>query len=298
MLRTPSGEPEWLLAMVVDISARKRAEEELKALNETLEKKVAERTAAAEAKAEEMQHFAQIVSHDLQEPLRMVTSYLSLLERRTAGKLAPDSREFIEFAVDGARRMRRLLEDLLKYSRVGSRGNEPQPVSAEATLRDVLADLKLVIADSQAHVEHDPLPFVLADPVQLAQLLQNLIANAIKFRGDEPPVVKVRCEREGDWSHFSVADYGIGFDMQESQRIFEIFQRLHGREVPGTGVGLAICKKIVERHGGKIWAVSSPGKGATFHFTLPAASSSAGASPRAPSTGIAPEVAGGPTLGH
>ncbi len=220
---------------------------------------------------EELQHFAYVASHDLQEPLRMVKSYLQLLERRYQGQLDEDADEFIAFAVDGAERMRILINDLLQYSRVATHGKPFAPTDCATVLDHALANLKVAIEESGAVVTHDSLPTVLADDVQLTQLLQNLIGNAIKFRKQEtPPKAHVGVARKGGEWLFSVQDNGMGIEPQYFDRIFQIFQRLHSPdEYPGTGIGLAICKKIVERHGGRIWVESQPGQGSTFYFTIP-----------------------------
>jgi signal transduction histidine kinase len=220
---------------------------------------------------EDLEQFAYVASHDLQEPLRMVTSYVQLLSKRYGGKLDADANEFIDFAVDGAVRMRKLINDLLTYSRVGTQGKELSPTDSEAALAQSVKDLEVTIEENGAFVTHDPLPTVMADRPQLGQLFQNLIGNAIKFRGTEPPRVHISASRNGKGWIFSVRDNGIGVAPEYSERIFIIFQRLHGRqEYAGTGIGLAICKKIVERHGGHIWVESDLGKGATFCFSLPA----------------------------
>ena len=218
----------------------------------------------------DLQQFAYVASHDLQEPLRMVSSYTQLLARRYRGKLDSDADEFIGYAVDGANRMQTLIKDLLAYSRVTAQGKVFERVDCNGLLEEVLSNLRVADEQNRAVVTHDPLPTVMADRGQLGQLFQNLIGNAIKFRGEEPPQIHVSAEqRTGEW-FFSVRDNGIGVGPQYAERIFIIFQRLHNREeYPGTGIGLAICKKIVERHGGRIWVVSHTGQGATFHFTLP-----------------------------
>jgi signal transduction histidine kinase len=246
-------------------------------VREIAERKLAMETLAQKEKElrrsnEELEQFAYVASHDLQEPLRMVGSYTQLLSRRYKGRLDSDADEFIAFAVDGVTRMQRLINDLLQYSRVGTKGREPEPTNSEVVLERALANLKTAIEDNRATVTHDPLPVVMADDRQLEQLFQNLIGNAIKFHGAELPKVNMRAERSNGCWMFRVKDNGIGIEPQYYQRIFQVFQRLHTRqEYSGTGIGLAVCKKIVERHGGRIWVESEPGTGTTFLFTLPAA---------------------------
>jgi len=203
----------------------------------------------------------------------MVASYTQLLSRRYRGKLGPDADEFIHFAVDGAQRMQTLINDLLAYSRVGTRGKPFEPVDLNDVMSVVRTNLKVAIEETGAEVTvADALPTVEADRSQLVQLFQNLIGNAVKFHGDAPPRVVVTARRDDDaraW-RFAVTDNGIGIDAEHHERIFVIFQRLHTREhYQGTGIGLAVCRKIVERHGGKIWVESAEGKGSTFTFTLP-----------------------------
>ena len=245
----------FVLASVVDITERKHAELELKRSNEELER------------------FAYVASHDLQEPLRMVGSYVQLLGKRYKGKLDADADEFIGYALDGALRMQRLIEDLLAFSRVGTRGVAFAPTDVNGVLDSALASLKLSIDEAGATVTRNGLPTISGDAGQLEHVFLNLISNALKFHGSAPPDIQISAvRRERDWL-FSVRDNGIGIDPQYSERIFVIFQRLHGKnDYPGTGIGLAICKKIVERHGGRIWVESQPGRGATFLFTLPAVS--------------------------
>ena len=228
----------------------------------------------------ELEQFASIASHDLQEPLRMVSSFLQLLQRRYADQLDATADEYIEYAVDGAKRMQVLIQDLLAYSRVGTRGKAFKPVDMNRTVETVLTDLGPALEEVDADVEVEPLPTVSADETQMRQLLQNLVANAVKFSGEATPAVRVWAERvrEEDraaW-RFAVSDNGIGIEAHHGDRVFQIFQRLHTRdEYEGTGIGLAVCKKIVERHGGRIWFESKSGTdyagsgGTTFYFTLP-----------------------------
>lgn len=218
----------------------------------------------------DLQQFAYVASHDLQEPLRMVASYTQLLGKRYKGRLDEDADEFIAYAVNGASRMQALIQDLLAFSRVDSQGQRFEPTSVETLLGYALDNLKGAIEEAGAVITHDPLPAVMADERQFLHLLQNLLSNGLKFRGPEPPRIHLSAERRaGEWL-FSVRDNGIGIDPQYSERIFVLFQRLHtNAEYPGTGIGLAICKKIVERHGGRIWMDSHSGQGTTFFFTLP-----------------------------
>jgi signal transduction histidine kinase len=249
--------------------------------NQALQDEVSERLRAEvaiqryatelERSNQELQQFAYVASHDLQEPLRMVSSYLQLLERRYGEKLEPDGHEFIAFAVDGAKRMQALINDLLAYSRVGTRGKSFEPVSLQTVVEQSKNNLKVAIEENRARIIHNHLPLVQGDATQLAQLFQNLIGNAIKFHGDSPPEIKIDHEERNGICQISISDNGIGIDPQYSERIFLIFQRLHTRdEYPGNGIGLAICKRIIERHAGQIWVKSKPGQGATFFFTLPA----------------------------
>jgi PAS domain S-box-containing protein len=248
-----------------DITRRKRDEVTLREAHDELELKARDLTRSNE----ELQQFAYVASHDLQEPLRMVSSYTQLLVRRYGDKLDGDAKEFMEFIVDGAARMKQLIEDLLAFSRVGTRGREFQMVDSGAALSKALANLRGAQEASGATVTHDAMPTVLVDGTQLTQLFQNLVGNAMKFRGEEPPRIHVSSETRDQVWVFTVKDNGIGLDPQYSDRIFMMFQRLHNKaEYPGTGIGLAICKKIAERHGGRIWVESQPGQGCIFGFTL------------------------------
>lgn len=256
--RLERGDPgrELILLAIQDVTEWKRMEEDLRRSNEELER------------------FAYVASHDLQEPLRMVASYTQLLARRYEGQLDERADKYIRYAVDGAERMKALIQDLLEYSRVGTRGNPPEPVDPDQVLQNVLDDLQLTIEATGARVSVEPLPEVVADPVQLRQVFQNLIENALKFSGDEPPVVHVSGRCEDGRCHFSVRDEGSGIEPEYQDRIFVIFQRLEGPdESEGTGIGLALTKRIVERHGGRLWVESEPGRGSTFHFTFPAGGS-------------------------
>ena len=200
----------------------------------------------------------------------MVASYTQLLEKRYKDRLDSDADQFIGYIVDGATRMQNLIRDLLAYSRVGTRGNPFQPTDCEAVLKRVLGNLNMAIEEGSAEITHDSLPTVMGDEIQLGQLFQNLLGNAIKYRSNEPPRIHVSAERREEEWLFSVRDNGIGIDPQFKERIFVIFQRLHNRaEYPGTGIGLSISKKIVEGHGGRIWVESRPGEGSTFYFTIP-----------------------------
>ena len=259
--------------------ALKQGAAELERYNEELAYEVAERTRAERALIQyshdlaksngELEQFAYVASHDLQEPLRMVSSYTQLLARRYRGQLDSDADDFISFAVDGVQRMQKLIEDLLEYSRVGSRGDAPEPTNLEEVLDEALANLTAAIEESGAEVTRDPLPTLSVDASQLTQLFQNLIGNALKFRR-EAPQVHISAVTKEDLVTVSVRDNGIGIQSDYIERVFAIFQRLHTRdEYAGTGIGLAVCRRIVERHNGRIWAESEPGVGTTFYFAIP-----------------------------
>jgi light-regulated signal transduction histidine kinase (bacteriophytochrome) len=252
------------------IMERKQAEEALQIVNNELEKRVEARTAELARSNAELEQFAYVASHDLQEPLRMVASYVQLLKRRYADRLDATAEEFIGYAVDGANRMQKLIHDLLAYSRVGTRGGPFKPVDMEKLIERVCDNLHLMIEETSTEVRHDVLPSLPADETQLLQLFQNLIENGIKFRRENPPQIHIGVGRDENGWRFSVRDNGIGIEQKYFDRIFVIFQRLHSRQkYSGTGIGLAICKRIVERHGGRIWVESEAGQGTVFWFTLP-----------------------------
>lgn len=242
--------------------------EDLRDARARLEERVDERTAELRARNDELEQFAYIASHDLQEPLRTVAGYLQLIEQRYADKLDHDGHEFIAFAVDGARRMQALIEALLLYSRVSRHEQAIELVRLDDVVDDVLRSLDQAVRESLATIERAPLPSVTGDRIQLGQLFQNLLSNALKFRGDAPAHVRIESSRETDGHHVFVRDQGIGFDNKHADRMFAVFRRLQ-RKYPGTGIGLAICKKIVERHHGRIRASGIVGGGATFEIVLP-----------------------------
>jgi PAS domain S-box-containing protein len=251
------GQPSDIV-IIRDITERKQSQETLKKSLIDLERS-----------NEELEQFAYVASHDLQEPLRMVSSYTQLIERRYKDKLDQDANDFINFAVDGANRMQRLINDLLDYSRVTTRGKKFESVDINSIIGQVFIYLQHRIEETHAIISQDDLPIIDADEIQIQRLFQNLIDNAIKFRGKEIPIVNISAYRESNFYVFTVSDNGLGIDQQYSDKIFQIFQRLNtSREYPGTGIGLAICKRIVERHGGKIWFESEMGKGTTFFFTI------------------------------
>jgi len=255
-----------------------QSREELQKEHDILEIRVMERTSELQRRTEELarsnaelEQFAYIASHDLQEPLRMVSSYVQLLERRYKGKLDQDADEFIGFATEGASRMQRMINDLLAYSRVETRGKSFEAIQLETALAQALENLQLVIQEKNAIVTHDPLPMAYGDSGQLTQVFQNLIDNAIKFCTKVKPTIHVSAISEGNNCLCSVQDNGIGIAPEYRNKLFLLFQRLHTRkEYPGTGLGLAICKRIVERHGGQIWFESNGNDGTIFYFRIPA----------------------------
>jgi PAS domain S-box-containing protein len=258
-IRDASGTLLGFSTVTRDITEQKRAEERLQTTLLELE-----------SSNKDLEQFAYVASHDLQEPLRMVSSYTQLLAQRYEDQLDDRARKYIDYAVDGAVRMQRLINDLLAYSRVNTQGRTFQSIESRLPLEEALRNLATAIDEAGAVVVHEQLPSVRADATQLAQLFQNLIGNAIKFRGPEVPRIRVAARDLGRQWRFSIEDNGIGIDSQYADKIFVIFQRLHTRlEYPGTGIGLAMCKRIAERHGGRMWFDSEPGRGSTFYFTLP-----------------------------
>jgi light-regulated signal transduction histidine kinase (bacteriophytochrome) len=277
VVRDRDGRPLFLQGVAFDITAIKQAEEDLKALNQVLEQRVAERTEELARSNTALEQFAWRVTHDLKEPLRTIKSFTQKLTRRIEGQLDPVSQRDFARVGSGADRMEVLIDDLLAYSRVGTRGKQPAPTACVAVLSAACANLNAAIEECGAEVTYDALPVVLADATQLGQLFQNLLANALKFRSpDGPPRIHVSARpHEGFWL-LTVTDNGIGIEgqyLQKQEKLFGLGERLHGRsQYPGHGIGLATCEKIVQRHGGRIWAESpGPGQGSTFCFTLPPA---------------------------
>ena len=260
----------WLYnALLSYLYARDDAREQLEKVNSDLQNRIDNRTRELEEMNSELQQFAYVASHDLQEPLRTITSFSQLLASRYKGQLDADGDEFIGYIVTASRRMTDLINGLLQLVRLRKNSQPIAAVSFERLLEDAEVSLQAAIRESGARIEHGPLPALVVDPVQFSQVLQNLISNAIRYRSTEPPYIEIQARRDrGNWI-FSVTDNGCGFDQEFAERIFGLFQRLHGREVEGTGMGLSISRKIVERHGGRIWAESREGEGATFFFSLP-----------------------------
>jgi two-component system CheB/CheR fusion protein len=260
-MRCVMWEGAWAVqSTMVDITERKCAEEAL-----------ARKTLELQRSNDDLEQFAYVASHDLQEPLRMVNSYLYLLQDRCAGQLGADAEQFIAFAVDGAGRMQQLIRELLAYARLGQQTLVSKSISGDNILDAALATLRFILKESGAKVVRKRLPTVSVDPAQMELVWRHLISNAVKFRGKKRPYIEIHADFRGDAWLFFVRDNGIGIDPKDAERIFTLFQRLHARDVyGGTGIGLALCKRIVERHGGRIWVESQPGEGATFIFTLPA----------------------------
>lgn len=264
------GERQTFCAFAHDISERKELQERTRRLNEELERRVQERTAELARSNAELQQFAKIASHDLQEPLRTIEGYAKLIDKRYRGKLDSDGDEFIDFILDGCSRMVQIIQGVLNHANIGTTDLKPvQVVDLGTTIEEVLRNLTFIIRETGARVEVGELPQVVANKSELLQLFQNLISNAIKYRGEVPPLIKISAEENVHEWVFSVEDNGIGIDPKYSEKIFDMFARLHGKtQYSGTGIGLAICKKIVETHGGRIWVQSEPGRGSIFLFTL------------------------------
>ncbi len=260
----------WLYRTLISyLHERDIAHSELAKLNAELEARIAERTKELQESNEELQQFAYVASHDLQEPLRTITSFSQLLEKRYKGRLDSDADEFISYIVTAARRMGDLINGLLVLVRLRKTGQATAPAAFDTILDEAEIALQASIRESGAQILREPLPSLLVDRVQFLQVFQNLLSNAIKYRREDPPVIRVSARRDsGEWI-FSVSDNGRGFDPKYAERIFGMFQRLDSRDVSGTGMGLSIAKRIVERHGGRIWAESQEGYGSTFFFTLP-----------------------------
>jgi light-regulated signal transduction histidine kinase (bacteriophytochrome) len=254
----------------MDVTEQRHTQDDLNNLNKTLEEKVKERTKDLEQSNKELEQFAYITSHDLREPLRMITSFLQLLEKRYNDQLDKDAHEFIGFAVDGAKRLDAMTNDLLQYSKITNKKRETIPVNFEHVLEHALTNLKVQIEENNAIITHDPLPRIVGDEELKVQLFQNIIGNAIKYRSNETPKIHISATKEKNQYLFSIKDNGIGMSPKHLEKIFTIFQRLHTHEeYEGTGIGLAIAQKIVNQPGGEIWAESDVGKGSTFYFTIP-----------------------------
>ncbi|MFC6764207.1 sensor histidine kinase [Natrinema soli] len=263
------GETRWIEAPGHPVEADDGSKRMIGVARDITDRKTYERR--LEESNERLEQFAYAASHDLQEPLRMVSSYLQLIESRADDELTEETEEFLEFAIDGADRMRDMIDGLLAYSRVETQGEPFEPVDLDEVVADVRDNLEMRIVESDAEVEVDELPCVLGDENQLRQLFQNLLSNAIEYSGDEPPQVLISAERNSSMWKVSVQDEGIGIEPDHQGQIFEVFQRLHSQnDHKGSGIGLALCERIVERHGGEIWVDSEPGEGSIFSFTLPA----------------------------
>jgi PAS domain S-box-containing protein len=252
----PNAQARTILLAIEDVTDRKRAEEALRTTNV------------------ELQHFAFALTHDLQEPIRMVVNFNQLLEQELGERLSPAEHRFIEYSVEGALRIEAMLKSLLAYWEINERRPTLSPIDSGTALAKGLSNLELAITKSGAIVTSDPLPTVFAEEVMLTQLFQNLISNSIKFRGEETPQIHVSAKKVPEGWLFAVRDNGMGIEPKDFDRVFGMFKRLHGKEIPGTGLGLALCKKVVERKGGSIWVESEPGQGATFKFTIPGGGSS------------------------
>jgi PAS domain S-box-containing protein len=259
-LPSPAGRAsEWWISVVEDITMRKQTEAALQKMTEDLARS-----------NKDLEQFAYIASHDLQEPLRAVAGFIGILKKQYRDKLDTDAVDYIDQSVEGAERMKALINDLLTYSRVGTKGEALKPMNMQVVFAAAVNNLQVAIGESKCFITHDALPVITADVAQMTQLLQNLIGNAIKFCGKDRPEIHIIARHNDEQWVFGVRDNGIGIEPQYFERIFLIFQRLHTRnQYPGTGIGLALCKKIIERHGGKVWVESAPGRGSTFFFTIP-----------------------------
>ena len=257
--RDAAGQATHYQGIVLDVTARIQAEE-----------KLAQHARALARSKAELERFTYVASHHLQEPLRMVTNYTQLLSQRYGQKLDQDAEDFIAYAVEGTRHMQQMLDDMLAYLQLDRQNQTFQPVNCEQILKDTLTRLQEPILQRQATVSYDPLPTITGDPTQLSQVFYHLVNNALKFHGQAPPRIHISAQKNERETRFSVQDNGIGIAPQYLTQIFQVFQRLHHQqEYPGTGIGLAISKKIVECHGGRVWVESEPGKGSTFYFTIP-----------------------------
>jgi PAS domain S-box-containing protein len=268
----PGGGFAGYIGSCIDITEIREASAALKRLNSDLEQRVAERTADLQRSNEDLEEFSYAVSHDLQEPLRTISGFVGLLEKRYREGLDPEARDFLDFIADGAQRMHAMVADVLMYARAGRPPPAELPISLDRALDQALKNLAAAMQDAGATVERTPLPRVVGDEGRLVMVFQNLVGNAVKFRGTEAPRVRIGAQDRGEQWQVTVADNGIGIPVEAQDRVFRVFQRLHTREqYPGTGVGLALCKRIVEARGGRIWFESAPGRGTAFHFTWPRA---------------------------
>ena len=267
---TPGGAFAGYIGSCIDITEIREAHETLQRVNLELERRVEERTQELSRSNADLEQFSYAVSHDLQAPLRTISGFIGLLEKRYAERLDPEGQEFLRYVADGAQRMHGLIGDLLAYARAGAHAPAAGEIETDRALDAALKNLAGAVGESGARIERTPLPRIRGDEARVTLLLQNLVGNAIKFRGAAAPVVRVAAEAQGEHWHFSVADNGIGIPADAHARLFRLFQRLNATErYPGSGVGLALCKRVVESHGGSIWFDSEPGRGSTFHFTWP-----------------------------